>query len=184
DVLHAECAARPVLLVLEDLHWGDALTVKLVDTALRKLKTSALMVLALARPEVSELYPRLWPDAAQVVMLRPLGKKAAQRLGAQVLGEQVSRETVARIVEQSEGNALLLEELIRAVAEGRGDGAPDTVLALLQARIGRLETGARRVLRAASVFGATCWQGGIRALLGGLAPDEALSHWLDVLLKE
>ena len=53
DFLRAECAARPLLLVLEDLHWGDALTVKLCEAALRELAGSPLMVLALARPEVA-----------------------------------------------------------------------------------------------------------------------------------
>ncbi len=167
DLLRAECAARPVLLVLEDLHWGDALTVRLCEAALRKLKDCPLMVLALARPEVDALFPRLWSGAAQVLPLLPLGKKAGERLVHQVLGAQASKETTARIVEQSEGNALLLEELIRSVAEGRGDEAPGTVLAMLQVRIGRLEAGARRVLRAASVFGETSRPSGIRALLAG-----------------
>src|SRR5262249_41526640 len=57
DFLRAECAAHPMLLVLEDLHWGDALTVKLCGTALRELSGCPLMVLALARPEVDELFP-------------------------------------------------------------------------------------------------------------------------------
>src|SRR5262249_45365480 len=52
DFLRAECAAHPTLLILEDLHWGDALTVKLCEAALRRLMGSPLMVLALARPEV------------------------------------------------------------------------------------------------------------------------------------
>ncbi|HEX8538157.1 MAG TPA: protein kinase, partial [Cystobacter sp.] len=54
--LRAECAHGPVLLVLEDLHWSDALTVKLVDEALRGLAEHPFMVLALARPEVKELF--------------------------------------------------------------------------------------------------------------------------------
>ena len=184
DLLRAECAERPVLLVLEDLHWGDALTVKLVEEALRKLAGSPLMVLALARPEVDDLFPRLWTGIAQVAPLRPLGKKASERLLQQVLGAQVPEETASRIVEQSEGNALFLEELIRAVAEGRGDEAPGTVLAILQARIGRLPSGARRVLRAASVFGETAWLGGIQALLGGAQAAPDLEGWLARLTQD
>src|SRR5262249_4833663 len=118
DFLRAQCAALPVLLVLEDLHWSDALTVKLCATALRKLSGCPLMVLALARPEVDELFPDVWSSAVQVVPLSPLSKKAGERLVRQVLGKQASPETVARIVAQSEGNALFLEELIRAAAEG------------------------------------------------------------------
>src|SRR6185437_13022041 len=90
DFLRAECAARPVLLVLEDLHWGDALTVKLCQRALRDLAGSALMVLALARPEIDDLFPEAWTSAAQVVTLSPLSRKAGERLARQVLGPEVS----------------------------------------------------------------------------------------------
>src|SRR5262249_32961322 len=130
------------------------------------------------RPEVSTLFPRLRAGVAQVVPLRPLSRKAGERLVRDVLGKQVPQELVARIVEQSEGNALFLEELIRAVAEGRGDEVPATVLAILQARIGRLEAGARRVLRAASVFGEVAWVGGIWALLGQALATQDLEGWL------
>src|SRR5262249_3475885 len=184
DFLRAECAARPVLLVLEDLHWGDALTVKLCGTALKKLTGCPLMVLALARPEVDELFPELWTSTAHAMMLSPLSKKAGERLARQVLGKQASPETVARIVAQSEGNALFLEELIRAAAEGKGDEASGTVLALMQARIGRLPASARRVLRAASVFGETAVPGGLQALLGGSMSAEEVTGWLARLVRE
>jgi hypothetical protein len=184
DFLRAECAVRPVLLVLEDLHWGDALTVKLCGTALRELTGCPLMVLALARPQVDELFPELWASAAQVVTLNPLSKKAGERLARQVLGPEASPETVSRIAAQSEGNALFLEELIRAAAEGKGDEASGTVLALMQARIGRLPASARRVLRAASVFGETAGPVGVHVLLGGSMGDQEIDGWLTLLLQE
>jgi hypothetical protein len=184
DLLRAECAARPVLLVLEDLHWSDALTVKLVGTALSKLAGCPLMVLALARPEVDETFPRVWSSVAQVVTLSPLRRRAGERLAQQVLGARAGPETVALIVEQSEGNALFLEELIRGAAGGRGHEASATVLAMVQARIGRLAAGARRLLRAASVLGETAGRGGIRALFGGSTSDEEVDGWLAPLLDE
>jgi tetratricopeptide (TPR) repeat protein len=189
DFLRAECAMHPLLLVLEDLHWGDALTVKLVDAALRELGDRPLMVLALARPEVEELFPKLWGSRAQGLSLRPLSRKAGERLVQHVLGAEVPSTTVARLVEQSEGNPLFLEELIRGVAEDRGDEAPATVLAMLQARIGRLPTGARKVLRAASIFGAACWLGGLYALLSAPSAhardiEEGLQHVLQSEILE
>src|SRR6185295_11630730 len=48
DFIGAECAAGAVVLVLEDLHWGDLPTVKLVDAALRNFRDRPLLVLALA----------------------------------------------------------------------------------------------------------------------------------------
>jgi hypothetical protein len=177
EYLRAACAERPLLLVLEDLHWGDALTVKLVATVLRELGDRPLMVLGLARPEVGELL-QAWAGVAQPLPLRPLSKKAGERLVHEVLGADLPKDTVGRIVEHAAGNALFLEELIRAEAEGRGGQAPETVLAILQARIGRLDVGARRVLRAASVFGEVSWVGGIHALLGagGHDVDDALQR--------
>src|SRR5262249_30600455 len=119
DFLRAECALHPTMLVLEDMHWGDAVTVKLCESVLRELKGCPLLILVLARPEAHELFPQLWSGGALVLPLRPLSKKAGERLVQQVLGKHVHEKTVARVVEQSEGNALFLEELIRAVAEGR-----------------------------------------------------------------
>ncbi|MBK9266019.1 MAG: protein kinase [Polyangiaceae bacterium] len=182
DFLRAECDAAPVMLVLEDLHWGDSLTVKLVEAALRELNEQRLLVLALARPEVNEVFPKLWNNRAQVVVLRPLSRKAGERLVRQVLGTDVATDVVLRIVSQSEGNALFLEELIRSVAEGHGDEAPATVLAMLQARIGRLGPHTRRVLRCASIFGETSWLGGMRTLFGATLPHSGLDDALRSLV--
>lgn len=164
--LRAECEVQSVMFVIEDLHWADMASVLLIDFALRELHDSPLFVLALSRPEGVAQFPKLWPESAQTIPLRPLSKRARENLVRQVLSRQAPADVVARIAEQSAGNALYLEELIRAAVEGKGEEPPPTVLAMLQARIGRLEPGARRALRAASVFGETCWAGGVAALLG------------------
>jgi len=167
DFCAAECAAHPVLLVLEDLHWGDVLTVRFVDAALRRLRDSPFMVLALARPEANDLFPNLWADrGAQQMRLRELSHRASEQLVRQVLGSDVSPDVAQRIVALADGNAFFLEELIRAASEGRQAALPGTVVAMLQARLARLEDEARRVLRAASIFGEVFWRGGIEALLG------------------
>jgi predicted ATPase/predicted Ser/Thr protein kinase len=168
DFLDAECAAGPVLIVLEDLHWGDLPTVTLLHGALRNLAERPLMVLALARPEVHDLFPKLWADLDRFeVHLGPLTRKAGERLVKSVLGEATPPDLAARLWERSGGNAFYLEELIRAVAEGKGEALPETVLAMVQARLEALDPEARRVLRAASVFGDVFWRGGLAALLGG-----------------
>jgi hypothetical protein len=164
--LKAECAHHPVLLVLEDLHWGDLLSVRLMDEALRELAESPFMVLALARPEVARLMEGPHAQRMQSVPLRGLSRKAGTQLVREVLGGQVPDKLVDRLVEQAAGNALFLEELIRAVGEGRGEGAPATVLAMLQARLSRLESGERQVLLAASIFGHCFWAGGVKAVWG------------------
>jgi serine/threonine protein kinase len=181
--LEAELARRPVLLVLEDLHWGDELTVQVVDEALRALSERPLMVLALARPEVRELFPGLWGQQLQELTLRGLSRKAGIRLVREVLGPDVSEATVERVVEQAAGNALFLEELIRMVSEGHGEAPPATVLAMLQTRIQRLEAGARRVLLAASFFGRNFWVGGLKSLLGTADLGAPLEQWLRQLVE-
>ena len=166
--LAAELSAQPVVIVLEDLHWGDLPTIKLVDSALRALPDRPLFVLALARPDLHELFPRLWHDrGVQQLRLEELTRKGSERLVRRVLGDTASDALVSRLVDQGGGNAFYLEELIRAVVAGKGDGMPATVLALVQSRLERLEVDARRVLRAASVFGQVFWTGGITALFGG-----------------
>ena len=181
DLLLAECAAGPVLLVLEDLHWGDLPTVKFVDAALRTLADQPLMVLALARPEVHDLFPRLWAGREmQEVKLGALSRRAGERLVREALGEGLDDAATAALVQRSSGNAFYLEELIRATAAGRGDAVPETVLAMAQARIEEQDADARRILRAASVFGQTFWRGGAAALLGGADPGAWLSALADL----
>ena len=167
DLLAAECARGAVLLVVEDLHWADAPSVAFVDTALRQLGESPLMVLAAARPDVHVRFPELWAERhVQEVPLRALSRKAGEQLARLVLGDGAPADTIARVVSQAAGNPFSLEELIRAAAEGQGDAPPGTVLAMVQARLESLPPESRRVLRAGSVFGAAFWSGGVAALLG------------------
>jgi hypothetical protein len=174
----AECSAHPVLLVLEDLHWADGATVSFVDSALRNLGERPLFVLALARPEVHDVFPKLWTERGlQELRLDGLSRKAGEKLAREVLGEQASAETIARLAERAAGNAFFLEELIRAAAEGKDERVPDTVLGVVEQRLVALEPEARRVMRAASVMGGTFWEGAVRAMLGG---DDA-GGWLPVL---
>jgi predicted ATPase len=176
----AECAAQPVLLVLEDLHWGDLPTVKFVDAALRNLQELPLCVLSLARPEVHAVFPNLWAERpVQMIRLGELGRRASEQLVRLALGDEVSAETVRATVERASGNAFYLEELIRAVAEGQDGALPETVLAMVQARLEGFDTEARRVLRAASIFGQTFWEGGVSALLGGAEAR----RWLGYLVE-
>jgi eukaryotic-like serine/threonine-protein kinase len=204
DWLAAECKEQPVVLVFEDLHWGDLPSVKFVDSALRALHDLPLMVLALARPEVKDLFPDLFAErGVQELRLKELSKKASEKLVRQVLGETLSDDLVAQVVQNAGGNAFYLEELIRSVSlswggvpgsgkrsrlQDAGAGAasgpnpsrrsvvpvvlPETVLTMVQARLEAFEPEARRVLRAASVFGQTFWRGGVVALLNGARAND------------
>ncbi|WP_437802830.1 AAA family ATPase [Sorangium sp. So ce693] len=77
DFLGAACAKAPVLVLLEDLHWGDRPTVQLLDVALRTLEERPLFVLAAARPEVRDVFPKLWEG--RVLSLCRLGSRQRRR---------------------------------------------------------------------------------------------------------
>jgi tetratricopeptide (TPR) repeat protein len=167
--LIGECARQPVVLVLEDLHWSDPQTVRFLDAALREHANLPLFVLAFARPEVAERFPGLWrARGLSEVALGPLSPRACERLALDVLGE-VDPATLARIIRHADGNALHLEELIRAAASGDLASVPASVIAMLQARLESLDAVARRVLRAASLLG----EAFSREALGALLPDPA-----------
>jgi tetratricopeptide (TPR) repeat protein len=177
DFIAAECDAHPVVIILDDLQWGDLSSVKLIDAALRNLRDKPLMVVAFGRPEVHDLFGLPWSERGVTeIRLGELSKKAAERLVQSVLGN-APKATVDRIVEAAAGNAFFLEELIRMVAEG-GEELPPTVLAVVQSRLEALPSEARRVLRAASVFGQTFWRSGVEALLGGASKAQTLDEWL------
>ncbi|HWO26394.1 MAG TPA: protein kinase [Kofleriaceae bacterium] len=185
DFLQAETAVHPVLIILEDLHWGDFGTVRFIDTALRERAKLPWMVLALARPEVYEVLPRLWAERnVQEIRLKALGKKAGERLVRQALGDSVEPDTVERLVQLADGNAFYLEELIRAVADGKDGALPDTVLVMVETRLARLPLEARRVLRAASVFGEVSWESGVALLLGHAMSARTVSDWLRKLVAQ
>jgi predicted ATPase len=184
DGLARECGAAPVLLVLEDLQWGDAMSVKMLDGALRDLRDVPLMVMAFARPEVHELFPRLWSErAVEEIRLTALTRSASERLVRGLLGEAAGASEVARIVEQADGVPVCLEALARAAARAGGEKVPDAALAMVQSRIEKLDANARHVLRAASIFGHTFWEGGVRVLVGGATEiPRALADLLEASL--
>jgi tetratricopeptide (TPR) repeat protein len=173
DLLAAELAAGPVVVVLEDLHHADPASLSLVDAALRDFADAPLLVVGLARPEIDEVHPHLWPERPLVRFeLTRLGHGAAMTLARHALGEDADPAILERLVAQSDGNAFYLEELVRAVAAGRGDRLPETVLAVIQARLDELDVSERRVLRACSIFGDSFTVGGVRTLLGPSQLDE------------
>lgn len=184
--LAAENADRPLLLVLEDLHWGDAASVMYLGEALRTLSEAPLMLLALARPELTETFPKLWAFAEpQLVQLSRLTSRAAQRLVRAVLGRELPDADIGSLVERADGNPFHLEELMRRVVEaGDADGLPESVVALVQTRLQRLDPVARRSARAASVFGETFWAGGVAKVLGADTPPQDITYALAKLQEE
>jgi hypothetical protein len=182
DFLLAESAEHPVVLILDDLHWGDAASVRFVDLALRSAAGRPVLVLGLARPEVHARFPRLWSERGlQEIHLRVLSRRASERLVRAVLGDALEEAALEQLITQAEGNAFYLEELIRAAAEGERT-LPATAVAMVQSRIAALEPDARRVLRAASIFGEVFWRGATVALLGDMRTNRVVD-WISLLIQ-
>lgn len=180
DFVHAECAAGPLVIVLEDLHWSDLATVELVDATLGLLAERPFAVVGIGRPETYDMFPRLWARRApQAVRLGGLSRSACERLARHVLDTSVTEETLRGVVDLAAGNAFYLEELLRAVTEGRGAALPPNVVAMAQARLEAVDTSLRRLLRAASVFGRTFRWAGVMALVD----DESLHDRMEELIR-
>ncbi|HSN25013.1 MAG TPA: AAA family ATPase, partial [Kofleriaceae bacterium] len=180
DFVAAESSAGPIMIMLEDLHWGDMPSVRAIDAIIRQLPERPVYVLAFARPEVDGVFPRLWHErSVERIQLGELTRRSAEKLIRDAL-ENADDAMVTRLIDRASGNAFYLEELVRSVAEGHGDRLPETVVAMAQARIEGLEAAARHVLRAASIFGQTFWPGGLAALLDG---NVEVADWIDQLIE-
>jgi serine/threonine protein kinase/tetratricopeptide (TPR) repeat protein len=167
----------PLLIVLDDLQWGDLATVRLIGVVMRNLQNRPLCVLAVARPDVEERFPNLWSDRAPLAMaLSDLSPRAARKLVTSVLGDDVDDALVAKVVDRAAGNAFHLEELVRAVAEDRDAALPETVVAMVSTRMESLDAESRRLLRAASIFGETFWEQGVLTLLGESTDADWTAH--------
>ena len=182
-------ASRPVVLVIDDLHWAEPLLLDLVEHLVQWGAGLPLFVLVGARPELRDARSSLATSGgvvSDVLTLGGLDAGAAMRLAANAIGAaDLPAAVAARVLASSEGNPLFVGELVRMlVHEGalkqEGErwtaGAelavlemPPTIHALLAARIERLKPEDRVVLERASVVGRHFSRSAVAALL----PDTA-----------
>jgi eukaryotic-like serine/threonine-protein kinase len=185
DWLEVELAVEPVVLMLEDLHWGDAASFNLVDAALRYFAGKPLLVLGFARPTLDEKFPGLWSGRnVERLSLPPLSPKSSRRLVQSVL-PVATDEMADALCLRADGNPFFVEELLRATVE-RGEDlantAPVSILNIIQARLDALGEGCKRVLRACSVFGMGFRRSGVAVLVGAEQLGD-VEEYLDVLVK-
>jgi class 3 adenylate cyclase/tetratricopeptide (TPR) repeat protein len=174
---------RPLVVVLEDVHWAEETLLDLVEHVSRWSSDAPILLLCIARPELLEERPR-WEGA--VVRLEPLSSdEAAELLDALDGSGLLSPELRERVAGTAQGNPLYAEQLV-AMLEDEARVAvelvalPPTIQALLEARLDRLEPAARDVLERAAVVGKDFWPGAISALGEG---EEALGATLLELVR-
>jgi tetratricopeptide (TPR) repeat protein len=172
---------QPLLMIIDDLQWGDGPSWNLVDSALRRASELPVFVLGVGRPETDEAFPALWRwHDAQEVRVGPLPRRAATELARRAL-PGLDDALLSRLLDRAQGNPLVLEELLRAHADGRTD-VPGSVLSMVQARLETLDAEGRRVLRAASVLGRFFWPSAVQALVGDVEPTRVRA-WLAELCE-
>lgn len=181
----AESMRRPLLVVLDDLHWGDAASVEYLCEALREARQRPIMLLALGRAEMRDLFPKHWMGVEPIELsLGRLTSAAARRLVQGTLGELAVPGMLTQIVERADGNPFYLEELVRhAALASDAESAPESVIALVQSRLEQLPPQERWLARAGSVFGEMFWRGGLAALLGPNVAASELEGWLRALTE-
>ncbi len=168
---------RPLVLVLEDLHWADDGTLDFVEHLADWSTDSPLLVLCTARPELLDRRPA-WGGGrlnSQTISLAPLDDTATAELLAQVLGSPVVDAGVQQLLlAQAGGNPLYAEEFARMVVEtGVAGDLPPTVHGVIAARLDVLPPREKALLQDASVLGKVFWRGGVEAL-GSTVSDDAL----------
>jgi len=179
---------RPLVLVLEDLHWADDGLLDFVEH-LTRWAQGPIAVLALARPELLER--RLsWADGVPsyvTVALDPLTAEESRVMLEDLLGTRLPAALTGVVLERSEGNPLFGEEIVRMLVDqealrrteaggwelvGSVEAAdvPSSIHALVAARLDSLPAEEKAVLQDASVIGRTFWAGAL-ARVCDLGPE-------------
>jgi class 3 adenylate cyclase/DNA-binding SARP family transcriptional activator len=181
ELLEGLTAERPAVILIEDLHWGEEPLLDLLDRLVRDVRAPVLF-LATARPELLAVRPG-WGGArraASTLELEPLSLESAERLLCELLAADLPPH-LRNIGAHAEGNPFFVEEVVGALIDQgvleRANGGwkvhqmpadfalPDSVQAVLAARIDLLGRPEKAALQAASVIGRVFWAGPIYELL-------------------
>ena len=179
--LEAVAATRPLVLMVEDLHWADPALLRFLEHLVDWAAGVDLLVVTTARPELLERHPG-WGGGlrnAISVSLGPLADEETAQLLSALLGRTVlSAETQALLLDRAGGNPLYAEELVRLLTDRRllldgrlaADAAelplPDTLQAIIAARLDTLPPARKALLQDAAVVGKVFWSGALAAMDG------------------
>lgn len=178
-LLEALASERPLILVLEDLHWADTTFLDLIDY-LRREASGRIVLLCLARPDLIEQRPR-W-ESDDTLDLEPLSADDLQALVVDRAGA-IEPAAVRRGIELSKGNPLFAEQLVVTLQEGDVENVPASLRGLLAMRLDQLGPGERDLLRCASIMATDPELDAVSALL----PDRArafVERHLDALERK
>jgi len=176
-----EAVAReqPLILVFDDVHWAEPTFLELVEHLADKGE-GPILVVCLAREELLEDRPAFLEGRANVeqILLEALSADETDALLEGLGGAILTADQRARIVETAEGNPFFLEQLLALALEGGlvERTLPETVQALLAARLDRLGPGERAVLERGAVVGKEFTADDVIALLDPEGAPTAGAH--------
>lgn len=185
-LIEAMATEQPVLLVIEDIHWAEPPLLDLIEYLATWIRDRPVMLLCLSRPELIDTRSG-WGAGrmeASRLQLEPLSRdEAASLVGALLHVEGLPTELRDQVLDRAEGNPLFVEETIRmfidrgAVVERDGRWVageaiasievPETIEALIRARLDALPREQRSVLQGAAVIGRTFQRAAVATLVDG-----------------
>ncbi|MGH3072782.1 MAG: ATP-binding protein [Gaiellaceae bacterium] len=179
--------AQPLLLIFEDVHWAEEPLLDLIEHLAERVKDAPLMILCLARTELLDIRPG-WGGGrlrAAAIELDPLAPEESEELLDALLADrELSTAERRTLLEKTEGNPLFVEETTRMLLEGGTSSKriPDTLQAIIAARIDRLPRSEKRLLQRAAVIGRIFWEGAAAAVLPDVEDLEPVFD--DLLLRD
>jgi class 3 adenylate cyclase/tetratricopeptide (TPR) repeat protein len=201
--LESAAARHPLVLVFEDLHWADPALIGFVDHLVDWSTGVPVTVICTARPELYERHPG-WAGGkrnSSTIALSPLSEEETARLLAGLLEQAVlPAELQASLLERAGGNPLYAEEFVRMLrdrgalelhgralrlAPGVAPEAielPDSIQAIISARLDTLSPERKSLLQDASVLGKVFWSGAVASMSG--ADDRTVRDGLHELARK
>ncbi len=184
DFLTELASGRPLVILVEDVHWAERPLLDLIERIARDVRGS-LLLLATARPD----FAGGWDVRidSETILLEPLPPETAGSLVDSLLAGDLAEDVRERVVQRAEGNPFFVEEVLGGLIDAgvlrRENGSwvagelppgfeiPDSVQAVLAARIDLLGEAEKAALQAAAVIGRVFWTGPVYELVVGLEPD-------------
>src|SRR5947207_3657063 len=179
---------QPLVLVFEDIHWAEEPLLELIEHLATWVREAPLLLVCLARPELLDLRPD-WGGGrvrATAIELEALRRDESEQLVEALLEDgELTEEARQELLDKTEGNPLFVEETMRMLAEEgvqSVDRIPDTLQALIAARIDRLPAPAKALLQRAAVIGRIFWEDAVNRLSPEL--DSVEEPLEDLLLRD
>jgi class 3 adenylate cyclase/tetratricopeptide (TPR) repeat protein len=169
--LEAVAAERPLVFVVEDLHWADDALIEFLDHLVDWATGVPLVLLIAARPELYERHPG-WGGGKRnsvTISLGPLTDEETARLVSSLVGRSVlPADTQSALLERAGGNPLYAEEFVRLLTERGAPEVdaplPESIQALIAARLDTLAPERKLLLQDAAVVGKVFWTDAVAAI--------------------